>query len=59
MLPCSPPLPRPIDLPIGVIAMLSGSDLDEQNGVFMSNGAQLAADQANRDVGLPQGRHRV
>ena len=56
---CFRTAPRPIDLHIGVIAMLSGSDLDEQNGVFMSNGAQLAADQANRDVGLAQGKQRV
>ncbi len=56
---CARALPRPIDLHIGVIAMLSGSMADRDSGISMIRAARLAAEQVNRDVGPTEDGHRV
>ncbi len=59
---CSPGAREPIDLHIGVIAMLSGSDTDRENGTHMTRGARLAAALTNRETaarGVPRVRVRL
>lgn len=59
---CSPAARDPIELHIGIIAMLSGSDSDRENGMHMVRAARLAAALTNRETavrGSPRVRVRL
>jgi branched-chain amino acid transport system substrate-binding protein len=50
---------QPVELRIGVIAMLSGKNTDRTAGSHMVASARLAADEVNHDNGLSNAEHRI
>jgi branched-chain amino acid transport system substrate-binding protein len=50
---------RSVDLRVGVIALLSGTERDRLNGLYMSRSVLLAAEKANLNEGLASGERRI